>query len=60
MGVAMATWPFLNFTVCRDAARRAGSSATADTSSLVFPVVAIRFVLFQISLSLMETAPVVA
>jgi len=30
MGVVMVTWPFLKFAVCRDPARRAGLSATAD------------------------------
>ena len=29
MGVVVVTWLFLNFAVCRDAARRAGLSATA-------------------------------
>jgi len=30
MILVMVTWPFSNFAVCRDAARRAGLSATAD------------------------------
>jgi len=35
----MVTWSFFNFAVCRDARRRAGSSATADTWFNYLPII---------------------